>query len=256
VKRHYGYIPDLADQRDLLFPSSAAVHLPPSVDLRVSGMPAVYDQGQLGSCTANALCNAFVFAQLHQLHRAVPMGLLFSPSRLFLYYQERKLEGTVDTDAGAMIRDGAKALRNVGVCDESVYPYVVAHFTAVPSAAAVRTALRHESIAYQRVELNHVAMHACLAQGFPFVVGFTVYESFESEEVAKSGIVPLPGKKERALGGHAVLVCGYDDEAKTYLVQNSWGTDWGQQGYFTVPQLYFENANLASDAWTIRSVER
>lgn len=260
-KHSYGYIPDLGDIRDLEFQPSAAAVLPVKVDLRgpgagFGGMPSVYDQGQLGSCTANALCNAFRFAGMNQPHAARRASLAFSPSRLFLYYQERKIEGTVETDSGAMIRDGAAALKKVGVCAESTYPYVIEHFAAKPSAKAVAEAGSHESISYLRVALNHLAMRSCLAQGFPFVIGFTVYESFESDAVSRTGIVPMPGKKETTLGGHAVLVCGYDDEAKTYLVQNSWGTGWGMAGYFTVPQAYFENTNLASDAWTIRSVER
>ena len=90
----------------------------------------------------------------------------------------------------------------------------------------------------------------CLADGFPFVFGFTVYESFETLKVAQTGIVPMPKKSERTLGGHAVMAIGYDQKQKHFIVRNSWGPQWGQAGYFTMPYAYLET--LASDFWTIR----
>lgn len=95
-------------------------------------------------------------------------------------------------------------------------------------------------------------MRSCLADGFPFVFGFTVYESFESQQVAKSGVVSMPKPTERALGGHAVLGVGYNDAKKTFIVRNSWGDDWGQKGYFIMPYKYLSDRNLADDFWTIR----
>ena len=98
-------------------------------------------------------------------------------------------------------------------------------------------------------------MKGCLASGFPFVFGFTVYESFESQEVAKTGMVPMPAAGESVLGGHAVLAVGYDDGHQRFIVRNSWGTGWGMQGYFTMPYAYLTERDLSSDFWTIRLVQ-
>ncbi len=202
---HYGWIPDLPDQRDYHYsaPIEMIGALPASVDL-TSACPAIYDQGHLGSCTANAIAAAMQFDQLKQ-----NLSTVFVPSRLFIYYDERAMEGTVDSDSGAMIRDG----RN----------------------------------------LNQ--MKGCLASGYPFVFGFTVYESFESEQVAKDGHAPMPKPGEQVLGGHAVLAVGYDDVNQWFIVRNSWGTGWGMQGYFTLPYAYLTNRGLASDFWTVRVVK-
>ena len=90
----------------------------------------------------------------------------------------------------------------------------------------------------------------CLADGYPFVFGFTVYESFETEKVKRTGIVPMPKKNERPVGGHAVLAVGYNQKQKRFLVRNSWGKAWGKDGYFTMPYEYLETQ--AADFWTIR----
>jgi C1A family cysteine protease len=98
-------------------------------------------------------------------------------------------------------------------------------------------------------------MRSCLAEGFPFVFGFTVYASFESAKVANTGVVPMPVLAEKVLGGHAVLAVGYNDKQKRFLVRNSWGTGWGMSGYFTIPYAYLTDSNLADDMWTIRDEE-
>ena len=95
-------------------------------------------------------------------------------------------------------------------------------------------------------------MRKCLAEGFPFVFGFTVYDGFESASVAKSGKLNLPKPGEKVLGGHAVCAVGYDDKAKRVIVRNSWGTDWGMKGFFTMPYDYVSNSSLADDFWTLR----
>ena len=91
-----------------------------------------------------------------------------------------------------------------------------------------------------------------MAGGYPFEFGFTVYESFESQEVAQTGVVPMPQQTEKVLGGHAVMAVGYDDAQQRIIVRNSWGTSWGQQGYFTMPYAYLTNHQLSSDFWTIQ----
>ncbi|HLY83475.1 MAG TPA: C1 family peptidase [Acidimicrobiales bacterium] len=246
----YGWIPDLPDQRDHLFAAPPAVvsALPPSVDLRAD-CPPVYDQGQLGSCTANAIGGALEFDQMKQ-----KLADVFTPSRLFIYYNERVMEGTVASDSGAQIRDGIKSVGSKGACHETVWPYDPAKFADPPPQAAYNDAKAHQAVAYQRVARDLTQMKGCLAAGFPFVFGFSVYESFESQAVATSGHAPMPGSGEKLLGGHAVLAVGYDDAAQTWTARNSWGTGWGMAGYFTLPYAYLTVRGLSSDFWTVRSV--
>ena len=245
----YGWIPDLPDTRDRVFqlPRKAGP-LPPSVDLRAQ-CPPVYDQGQLGSCTANAIAAAIEFDQ-----RKEQLAQIFTPSRLFVYYNERAMENTVASDAGAQIRDGIKSVAAQGVCAETLWPYTEDQFATRPPAACYKVAKTHPAVSYSRLTQDLGQLKGCLAAGYPFVFGFTVYESFESGAVAHSGVVPMPQDSETALGGHAVMAAGYDDASQRFLVRNSWGSAWGLGGCFTIPYAYLTDDNLASDFWTIRVV--
>ena len=245
-----GWVPDLPDHRDIRYGMLRAVPatLPPLVDLRRTCSP-VEDQGRLGSCTGNALVGALEFLERKD---RVPFTDL---SRLFVYYNERTIEHTIKEDAGAMLRDGIKTLAKQGVCSERTWPYAIAKFAVKPSPACYREALAHQITAYARLDTLD-EMRTCLAEGFPFVFGFSVYESFESERVATTGVVPMPKRTERAIGGHAVLAVGYDDRKQRFVVRNSWGTGWGLKGYFTLPYAYLENRDLSDDFWTIRRAER
>jgi len=239
----YGWIPDRPDHRDYLYSAiEPKLKLPSKVDLRNEDSP-IENQGRLGSCTANALAGHLQF--LEEISRQRYKDL----SRLFIYYNERAIEGTIGVDSGAMIRDGIKVLAKFGVCPESSWPYDIAQFTRKPSAACYKEGLKRRISSYHRLQTVDELLN-CLAEGFPFVFGFTVYESFESLKVAQTGIVPIPKKTERALGGHAVMAVGYDQKQKRFIVRNSWGVQWGQEGYFTMPYAYLET--LASDFWTIR----
>ena len=245
-----GWVPDLPDQRDTLYGMVRAVppHLPSSVDLRPLWSP-VENQGNLGSCTGNSLAGAVEFLELKDKVHFVDV------SRLFIYYNERVIEHSVKEDAGAQIRDGIKTLVKQGVCSETTWPYVVSKFAVKPSAACYKEALKHQVTSYARIQTLD-EMRTCLADGYPFVFGFTVYESFESAQVARTGVVSMPKPGERTLGGHAVLGVGYDDAAKRFTVRNSWGADWGMKGYFTIPYDYLDNRNLSDDFWTIRREEQ
>jgi C1A family cysteine protease len=245
---HYGWTPDVPDQRDFVFAAARIATPPPSVDLR-PGCPPVYDQGQLGSCTANAIGSAIQFEQIRQKE---PKS--FAPSRLFIYYNERVMEHTVGQDAGAQIRDGIKSVNHIGACPETDWPYVITKFTQKPPARAFKDARLGKALSYQRVVQTLDRMRGCLAEGFPIVLGISVYESFESRQVAKSGVVPMPAKSEKLLGGHAILAVGYHDAEERFIMRNPWGTSWGMKGYFTIPYAYLTDSNLCDDLWMIRMV--
>ena len=246
----FGWVPDLPDARDFLYsaPEDVLTTLPKKVDLR-SKMPPVYDQGQLGSCTANAIGAAYEYEQVKAGHED------FMPSRLFIYYNERAMEGTIDTDSGAMIRDGMKSVNKVGVCTEDTWPYDITRFTEKPPRKAYTEAKKHQALVYRRVLGALHQMQGCLASGVPFVFGFSVYESFMSPTVAKTGEVPLPPRGEQLIGGHAVLAVGYDDKLQSFIVRNSWGKSWGKRGYCTMPYGYLTDPQLARDFWAIYMVE-
>lgn len=246
MKRIYGWRPDKPDFRDHVYSEVIkSASLPSSVDLRPL-CPPVQDQGELGSCTGNAIASALEF--LEKLNN-VPK--FFDYSRLFIYYNERVIENTVSSDAGAEIRDGIKSINRWGCCSEASWPYNIAKFRRKPSVSAYKQARQNIFKKYER--LSSVDQYqSCLANKHPFVFGFTVYESFESDVVARTGVVPMPGPNESVLGGHAVLGVGYDNASKRFLVMNSWGTGWGMGGFCTIPYDYLGNSNLADDFWVVR----
>ncbi|HEX9020383.1 MAG TPA: C1 family peptidase [Nitrospirota bacterium] len=246
----YGWQPDLPDHRDYLYSAVRPVpaKLPSRVDLR-KFCSKVENQGSLGSCTANALAGALEFLEIRDnVHFA-------DLSRLFIYYNERVIEHSVRSDSGAMLRDGIKTLAKQGVCPETMWPYVASRFTRKPTVACYKEAADHQITSYHRI-LTLDEMRTCLAEGFPFIFGFTVYESLETKQVAKTGVVNMPKPNERALGGHAVMAAGYNDATKRFIVRNSWGMTWGMKGYFTMPYAYLSDRNLSDDFWTIRRGER
>ncbi len=251
----YGWIPDIPDHRDHLYgaPIRTLQTLPPSVDLTAK-CPAVYDQGQIGSCTANAIGAALEFDRMKQ-------GLPdFMPSRLFIYYNERAMEHTTGSDSGAQIRDGVKSVGKQGDCPETEWPYDPSPaqdnklLTKRPTPQCYKDAKKYTAVQYQRIDQSLAQMKGCLAAGSPIIIGFTVYESFESSAVAQTGDAPMPGPGEQVLGGHAVLVVGYDDATSRFRLRNSWGTGWGKKGYFTLPYTYLTDSNLSSDFWTFNVV--
>jgi len=248
MKRFFGWKADLPDHRDLIYKLQKNLTIPTKMDLR-SKCPPVYDQGELGSCTANAIAGAIEFDQIKQKYLKP-----FVPSRLFIYYNERVIENTVKSDSGAEIRDGIKSVVNQGACSETTVSYDITKFEIKPPAKAYTEASKYQAVKYERLtDIN--SYKNCLAAGNTFVFGFSVYESFESDAVAKTGIVPMPKKTEKLLGGHAVQCVGYDDTKKAFIVRNSWGANWGDKGYFYLPYSYF-TSSLTDDFWTIYTIEQ
>jgi C1A family cysteine protease len=248
-KRGYGYVHDVPDARDFKFqlirPITAP--LPPSVDLRHLCSP-VRDQGKLGCCTGFAIATG-----MREFLEKRTTGKFVKMSPMFVYYEERKMENTVNQDAGAQPRDGMKVLAKMGCSPERDDPYKIADFEDPPSSKAIDDATRFKIASYHRLS-NLTDMQNCLAGGSGFVLGFEVFESFESEPVAKTGEMPMPQPNEKKLGGHAVFAAGYVTDSQWpgggyLIIKNSWSTRWGDQGYFYMPFAYVQ-PNLVSDAWT------
>ena len=249
--RRYGWLRDVPDSRDHLYdpPAKTLKALPARVDM-LSLCPPVYHQGKLDSCTANAIAAALEFQQMRQRERAL------RPSRLFIYYNERVLEGTVEKDAGAMLRNGIKSVARWGAPPESSHwPYRVHRFAERPPRRVYAEASKYQAVVYQRLRRDIAHMRTCLAQGWPFVLGMAVRESFEGKAVRLSGRLSMPKSGESDRGGHAVMAIGYDDRRKRFLLRNSWGPRWGKKGYFTMPYDYVLDETLAADFWTIQLVE-
>ena len=244
----YNVVKSTPDARDYQFSAKVSTPktMPSAVDLRPQ-MPTVVDQGNLGSCTANAIVAAFQYDLIKQKLN------IFTGSRLFVYYNERLMEGSVGQDAGAMIRDGIKSLNTYGVCSEPTWPYIISRFANKPSTAAYTQAKLNKALSYYSVASSPTAIKTALAAGYPVVIGIEVYESFESYSVSSSGVVPMPKPSEQLLGGHAVLVVGYNDVLQQFIVRNSWGTSWGKNGYFFLPYAYANNS-LMNDCWVVSSV--
>lgn len=265
--RRYGWKPQMPDIRDLRFVPPAptpSTPLPPYIDLRPR-MPAVYDQGDLGSCTANMGAGLLEFIMMKE-------GIgTWTPSRLFIYYNERVIDGgdTAD-DTGAQCRDALTVMNQMGACPETEWPYNVNQFAVKPSDQCYTDAKKTLATAYLAVDQNVAAVKGALAAGYPVGFGFTVYDSFESDAVAQTGIMPMPADSENVLGGHAVIRVGYYDNSMLpvtlptgailnphpsggyYIVRNSWGPDWGDKGHFYAP---YALDSISSDYWILQTVD-
>jgi C1A family cysteine protease len=246
--RKYPLVRSKKDERDYLLTLNLhpEVKIPVSVDLR-SKCPPVFDQGAEGSCTGNAGVAARMM--LNNIHTML--------SRAFLYFEERNLEGSTDEDSGAQMRDICKALQKFGVCEEPFMPYVVGQYSTPPTKEAISNAVKYKIKNYKALSsLNQIKEYVATHQ-LPVLIGMEVYESMESAEVAKTGLLPMPADGEQLLGGHAVCCVGYDDSpikgadiAGHLIIRNSWGSGWGQDGYFMMPYEYV-NDKYSFDFWVL-----
>lgn len=248
-----GWRPDVPDMRDLILPKASGEidkALPAMVDLSVDpAMPPIWDQGEIGSCTANASSAAVEFLQ--RKNKAI---WDFMPSRLFVYYNSRLPLGMTNVDSGAYVRDAIKSINIYGVCREDVWVYDEKKFKQKPLASAYKNATLHKALKYLRIPRDINTMKGILASGLPFVFGFSTYQTFMSDEVEKTGILPMPLANEKMTGGHCVLCVGYRDDTQQVIIRNSWGPDWGQKGYFLMPYEYITKSGLADDFWVITDI--
>lgn len=241
----FGWKPSLPDTRDLIADASE-IKILAEVDPRAD-LSTPYDQGNLGSCTANATGAA---AEYDAALNGTPFAS--RPSRLFIYYGEREIEGSVGYDAGAYGRDGFKVMHKVGVPDEQTWGYDISRFAEKPPPEAYGEAPRHKIGPYKAVRRSVRQMKAVLSNRQTVAFGFSVFESFESDEVARTGLVPEPVAGERMLGGHEVLIVGYlKDYPHHALCRNSWGTGWGIAGYFLFPWSMILDSNVSGDFRTV-----
>lgn len=230
--------------------------LPKKFSLRDT-MPAIYDQGQLGACTGGGIAGVLEHAAMAQGEGPV------TPSRLFIYYFERVIEGTVEEDSGAQIRTGIKVAASIGAPPEELWLYDVSRFKERPSQAAIDAAAQHEAIEYLRVVPGTAGspLRTPIFQGHPVVFGFSVPEMFESGWEPRLEFLPLPAPGEPIIGGHCCIIMGWDFSLMDFAVpvfeiRNDWGAMWGDAGYFYMDGrwLYEPSRGLSSDFWIIERV--
>jgi C1A family cysteine protease len=250
--RRYGYQRDSPDHRDLGIGSMKLAippTLPSALGLEIWCGP-VKNQGSLGACTAFAGCGNREFLARKYENRSPVL------SPLFLYYMERQLDGTlVKGDAGSSGRTDCRAMNQFGICEETEESYDPANYQIAPTATQVQAAGVYKAGAYHNIG-SVQDMKLCLASGYCVLIGFAVYSSFEGSGIAANGLMPMPSASEQMLGGHEVLVIGYDDSvvgpSKTtgaFFVRNSWGSGWGDGGNFWMSYEFAANDSYLWDAW-------
>lgn len=240
----FHWVPDKVDPRDYKYAVTNKVQSN-KVDLRIY-CSSIENQGNLGSCTGQAVAGAIELLYKRE-------NKFKDVSRLYIYYYERLLMGTVNYDSGAYIRDGIKATSKYGASLENLWPYDISKFRNKPSNNAITDGSRRKVTLYQRID-NHAGCLDAIANGYPVIIGFHVYDSFMSNTVTRTGIMPYPNKRtERLLGGHAVLLVGYDKTTNRYIARNSWGTAWGDGGYFYMPFQVIQDTTMSSDFWIIKA---
>ena len=246
----YGWKPDVPDWRDRKFTRRLGLALVPSEVDKSGVLPPPYDQQSVGSCTGNATAGAVQYDEIVQQNTSTML------SRLFIYFGARKLDGMEWVDGGAYLRNCIKWINSIGVCSEVAWPYDTNAVNTPPPQYCYDNATE-KAMLYERLDNTDIdALRGCLAQGLPFVFGFTAYDSFEGEAIRQTGVLCLPGPDESVVGGHAVLAVGYRDETKQFIVRNSWGPNWGgpMKGHFLMPYSYISNPDLADDFWAIQRV--
>jgi C1A family cysteine protease len=234
-----GWIPQKVDVRDYKY-SVQRIKISLKYDI-VNKMPNIYDQGQIGSCVGNGVTALIEYILKNESKD-------FLPSRLFAYYNARidKLN-----DTGAEIRDGIKGVCDFGLCHEQKYPYIITKFTEKPSDDAYNDAILYKAIKYESLKQTEISLKTALFNNNPIVFGMMLKKSFESKETANTGIYKPKGS---IIGGHCMVIVGYNDETKLFTVRNSWGDSWGDKGLCYIPYKEILNKKIASDFWIITKI--
>jgi len=265
--KKYGWIPDLPDFRDIYYVKKLAPKdYPKQIDLRYN-CPNIYNQNDLKCCTSHCIICLIEYNEKKYTIREVNLRKriikikeetnstklnIFTPSRLFMYYNERKNNGTLDYDSGGSLRNAIKIVKNIGLCNENIWNYDTSKYKDIPHNKCFDEVKKYKSIKYYRLKHIIIDMKSCLLEGYPFAIGISIYESFNDAHINKTGIVPIPKNNEKLLGGHSVIVVGYNDNYG-FLIRNSWGENWGLNGYCYIPFDYISDSNLTQDLWTIRT---
>jgi C1A family cysteine protease len=200
-------------------------------------LPPILDQGQLGTCVTNA----FSYAVSNQTNNCMNL------SRLQLYAICRSLDNTpLSFDDGTTIRTACQAIRNYGVCKESVYPYIEMNVSNLPPLVAFNSSKKFKKFTYLFINQDLISIKNALQRyNSPIIFGIMVYQSFMQ---AKDGKILMPDiENEKLLGGHCVTLVGYNDATKMFTCANSWSKTWGINGYFMLPYAYVLDPNLSSD---------
>lgn len=272
-RKNFGWLPDIPDRRDKMLyatlydgtalasgVNTAPATLPPIIDLTTRAeWPEVYDQGEIGSCVANAVNAAIEYEQIKRLtvngkyvgNKFLNSKLRFQPSRLFVYYGAREIINLTKADSGCYIRDAIKVVYNLGAPRETGWKYDVTKFAVKPPTRQYKSAPFHKITSYRKVTTVDEIRRA-IAEDFPVVVGIAVFNSFF---YASGGDISMPKWTDTMLGGHAILLVGYDDTRRLFKFRNSWGRDWGNEGYGRIPYDYIRSRGLADDFWVVTDSE-
>ena len=259
LRHRTGLIRDTPDRRDFIrrygddeIPSTEE-H--PVVDLR-GDIVQVFNQDLLDCCVASVLCSAYELLVQKQAHELNHIHYDFKASRLFVYYNARGLNSTIDEDSGASMRQALMAIHHYGVCHEALWPFKISEYRELPRPACYTDAEGNKLTKYESLAQDRHQLRACLKEGFPFAFGFEVYNSLETE-ITENGKMPLPSDEEIQGGAselHSVLCVGYDDNIECFTVLNSWGKSFGDGGYFYMPYKYILDPERSFDFWKLSEV--
>lgn len=247
--KKYGWTMDVPDTRDIYANIPEINNILPRVDLRSSGfLPEIYDQKDLGSCTAHSVMTAYMY-DLNKNKKKLD----FDPSVSFVYYNQRVITNSVNFDSGSSIRDAMKVITKLGVCSNNLYPYDTVFFTDKPSEEAYKQASDNiNEMLYKRIKPDINNILKVLSYDIPVIFGFSVYESFDSQDTIRTGLVPVPSYNESIIGSKTAVIVGYDTNKKYLICCNSGGKKWGALGYFWIP-FSFINERYCSDFWIFYS---
>lgn len=250
----YNLIPSNTSFNLFKLTSVLCVLAPAVLDLTKTKLfPPVYSQGNIGSCVAQVISAAYTYAIINkQLSDPQDPSIVFT-SRLALYYNMRLRRVTVNEDSGATIEDGMLSLRE-GACDERLWRYDISRFREAPPLICVNDSGNHRAVEFERVEQSLSAIKCMLYRNYPVSFGIILYENHQRLSSVNEYILEKPSKDDSELGGHAVVIVGYDDNKKIFKVRTSWGQQYGKLGHFYISYDYVLDNKYSFDFWAVTKV--